>query len=261
MSLKLIIMNLKQTKTLLGAVLLIMGMAFATNLYIESKEEKLKTEINNEIETILQGRKILMDGQFNDNIFVSKDKVPNDGFTPQYEGIKRYYKLVNGGFSFYVLENTLPGEYDVYNLTSTDLAYKSEFSSLIGHEYPSFKDCYKDAYEFFIQKHPKYLNAYVPGSTNIILKIGELKNQYYQIARLDKASLGFQTIGHPCVSTSYYNLFYNIVGQKYGIEKIPYAVVWDYIIYMSIEMIILGILAFIFLYKPKAKDNKVDPVE
>lgn len=246
-------MNVKRLKITLGVGLLISTFIFLTHLYIENKKERLKSEIINDIENVMQGKKIMMDGIINENVILNRVGVPYDGYSPQYVGLKRYYTLVSGGFSFYVIENTLPNVYKVYNIVSGDLAYKNNKFKESDNEYPLYNQCYRSAFDYFINQEPTYKNSFVAGSTAAIKKIGELKNRYYKIGRLDDSSLGFKSIGHPCVSSYCYHLFYTKSGHEYTVKEVTSGIVWDYILYISIEIIILAILCFIFFYKPQAK--------
>ena len=255
-------MNVKLLKIILGIGLVMTGLVFGVYSYINNKKEKLESEINLSIEKIFQGKNRIMDGEFY-STEVKLNKTPSSiidlkGYEktvmPEYEGIKSYYTLINGGFNFIVLEKKNSIIYRLYNITAGDLAYKVKKYDEWGIERQSINNCYKRTFNYFIDVNPEYKNSFVSGSQSEINSFINLENDYYQVkyASFETGAAGdFSSGGNPCIICSDFNLFYSTHGKEYLVMPKSDALIWDYVKYISIGIVIIFILTFIFLYKPK----------
>jgi len=250
-------------KSILGIGLAFIILFFGVDYYIKEKESRLKQELNQQIDHILDGKNVVSDGEIYSAEVVKASKPetlnilgpdgkPISSEYDDYKDIKSLYKLNRGGFCIYSLMKKTPELYTYKKYYSSEIGYVvNKFDSWGNNQWPSINTCYSKAFEYFIQNDNDLKNSFISGKKSEIINFPDIKNEYYII----KKNLDFTSGGHPCIANYYSKVFYYYVGEDYIVLFDSNARTTDFIKLFIIGSLIIGVLSFIFMYKPKKKSN------
>lgn len=265
-------MNLKIIKVILGFVLSITFLFFGVNYYLDNKQEKLKQNIVEQIDKTFDGRNVVMDYTFY-SAEVEKDVVPNikpllistidkqpiypEGYE-SFKDVKYFFRLKRGAFNLIVGEKKDDNIFSVYRIIASDFGYKvSRYDGWGYDQWPSVDNCYGGALKYFLEDDPKLKNSFVTGKYEQISNLKYIENEYYQVVDRYGVGSSWQKGKGANINNYFWKVFYTETGNDYIVRIKDNVRVIDFIKYFSIGLAIIGILSFIFLYKPKKIESQV----
>jgi len=239
---------LKLVKTLIVLSMLIVSAYFASQYYVDNKDEKLKNEINAQINEVFNGRDVVCDGSIS-GVQVRQDNVSNHSWGENCEDLVHYYKKMSGGFE--ILQAEKEKHYvEITTFTSSNMGYKIysyNFNSLT----PSIDEAYKSTFNYLTRDNIK-TTEYSPGIYKRIKNIPLLSNIYYSMKEV--AKLNSET---SYVHNSYYKVFYTSYGHRYAIMLNNKKKTEDFLKIFGLSVLGILLLSFVFIYSPRnAQNNK-----
>lgn len=265
-------MNLKIIKAILGISLAIILLCFGIKFYLDNKQDKLKHDILEQIDKVLDGKNVVLDYTFY-AAEVEKGNIPKlrepfistitnkpiysdeDEF---FKGLKAYYKLKQGAFNIIVAQKQSDYLYRIYRISASDFGYRVNKHDEWGYnQWPSVDDCYSGALKYFLENDPELKNSYVSGKYSQITDFKYIENEYYELNDQSFEKSGWWTQKGTAITNYFWKVLYNRAGNDYYVCLKNNVRAIDFIKYLLIGLAIIGILSFIFLYKPKKKESLV----
>jgi len=243
------IMNtLKLVKVIIVLGILITGLYFVSQYYVDNKDEKLKNEIWSQINGVFDGQDKICDGSIS-SVQVRQDNISNCSYGEDCSDLVEYYKKLSGGFEL-VQARKNNQNIDIMNWTSSNMGYKTNpipNYSNYNQNIPSIDEAYKGAFDYLTSENPAS-NGYVAGAYQRIQNIPSLSNEYYSLKEI-----GTLNMGTSYVHNGYWRVFYTGSGYRYAIDLNKDKKQNDFWKIFGFSTLGLLLLSFVFLYNPKPK--------
>ncbi len=265
-------MNLKLIKIILGIGLAITLLCVGIVYYLDNKQDKLKRDILEKIDKVLDGKNVILDYTFY-TAEVEKGNIPklrepfisNITNKPLYSeedeffiGLKAFYRLKRGAFNIIVAEKQSDYLYRIYIISASDFGYKVKKYDDWGYDqWPSVDNCYGGALKYFLENDPVLKNSHVSGKYSQIADFKYIENEYYELNDGSFEKSGWWSQKGTAITNYYWKVLYNRAGNDYNVCLKKNVRELDFIKYLLIGLAIIGILSFIFLYKPKKNVSQV----
>lgn len=263
-------MNLKLIKIVLGIGLAIILLCFGIVYYIDNKQDNLKRDIIEKIDKVFDGKNVILDYTFyiaeveKVKFPVNSSKVSSFSEILNYEpdflyGLKAIYRLKRGAFNIIVAEKQSDNSFRIYKISASDLGYKvNKYDDWGYDQWPSIDNCYGGALKYFLEIDPLLKNSHVSGKYSQIANFKYIENEYYELFDGSFENSGWWSQNGTSITNYYWKVLYNRAGNDYNLRLKENVRKLDFIKYLLIGLVVIGILSFIFLYKPKKNDSLVE---
>ena len=198
-------------KLVLGGVVAV-GLASLVGYGMHNlKKTELRSEAYSKIDRVLQGKTVVLDGQFG----LSVGELTETGYNPkaskkdddirwfakwwEREEFYEVFEATGGGFSIVQLTRQSEDGFDIETTYSGDMGFKipartyvpPSFVNLGGSRYQtgggywrdnyrlSVRDCYKEAFNYFTVEDTKSPGAYSPGKYVDIVNFPDIWNEFF----------------------------------------------------------------------------------
>lgn len=166
--------------------------------------------------------------------------------------------MKQGAFNIIVAEKQSDYLYRIYKISASDFGYKVKKYDDWGYDqWPSVDNCYGGALKYFLENDPVLKNSHVSGKYSQIADFKYIENEYYELNDGSFEKSGWWSQKGTAITNYYWKVLYNRAGNDYNVCLKKNVRELDFIKYLLIGLAIIGILSFIFLYKPKKNVSQV----
>lgn len=255
-------------KIILGYILLLSALIGGIHLYLEQKKTRLDVDFDAQVHTIFKGYSRILTLKKYESIKVESSFSAKDDIAELNKYLKQNHKAqraskphecyncVDGGWVLLEVEMPSDDRLVVWEIRPTKLVYNNLTNYWDKLYRPNIEDCYKMAYDYFIENVPSVSNC--SNDKGIFLKnnywelydiASSIKNDYYSYSCPDWGNnKGYWADNQYYIENDYCKVYY--VGEGYDyyktFDKAQYNK--DFIIILIISMIIISIMSFIIFY-------------